>query len=161
MKIHENITTMRKRNTYSQSEVATKLEITRTAYGKIERGETSPNFKRLEDLCKIFGCTMDELINIQNNSHIEVEHIFPKGDIKSNYNNLISMTKLQHEYDHLLKHLYKIHREHFTREMLKEFKSKLETFIEQSHYQVADGFIDDFFAFLQQVEDAKQDANEL
>lgn len=151
MNIHENIATMRKRKGLSQEYVANELDISRVAYGKIERGESAVTFDRLQTLCEIFECSINELINI---SGVEVQHITGNLNLQSGYDNLVVMSELQHHYNHMLNHLYAIHKEHFTKVILKQVKLKMETFIEHSGYSVEDGFVEDFFAFLQQIDDA-------
>jgi len=161
MKIHENLATMRKRKNLSQSFTADALEISRVAYGKIERGESKVTFDRLLDLCKIFECTINELINVSAIEPIEAKHIASNQNLQSDQHNLIVMSKLQHEHDKVLNYLYEIHKESIIPEVLSDVRSNIETFIEHSHHSVTSGFVEDFFAFLQQIKDAEDYAKEL
>lgn len=160
MKIHENIVTMRKRTSKSQSYVADALGISRVAYGKVERGESSVTFDRIQEICTIFNCTVNELINISNNQPLDIGHVTSKLSPKSDFENLIGMSKLRHQYEDVLKHLYQIHQDHFHHELFAVVITNLETFIEHSHYSVADGFVDDFVAYMQQLEDANEYARQ-
>ncbi len=54
----------RKKNGLSQEELAEKLNISRQSVSKWERGETSPDTDNLIELSKIYGVTIDDLINV-------------------------------------------------------------------------------------------------
>lgn len=53
----------RKKNKYSQEELAEKIGVSRQAVSKWERAEASPDTDNLIMLAKIYGVTLDELIN--------------------------------------------------------------------------------------------------
>lgn len=53
----------RKANGYSQEELAEKINVSRQAISKWERGESSPDTENLIALSKLYGITIDELIN--------------------------------------------------------------------------------------------------
>lgn len=63
MKLHEKIKLMRTVKGWSQEETAEKINMSSNAYGCIERGETCPNLKRLEQIAKMFGVGMEELVS--------------------------------------------------------------------------------------------------
>ena len=54
---------LRKEHGYSQEELAEKLGVSRQAVSKWECGESSPDTDNLIALAKIYGITLDELIN--------------------------------------------------------------------------------------------------
>ena len=54
---------LRKARGLSQEELADKLNVSRQAVSKWERGESSPDTDNLIELAKIYGITIDELIN--------------------------------------------------------------------------------------------------
>jgi transcriptional regulator with XRE-family HTH domain len=64
MKVHEQIKFFRKLNGWSQEETASKLDMTRNGYGDIERGETDIPFSRLEQITRIFGVNLIELLGL-------------------------------------------------------------------------------------------------
>lgn len=63
MKIGEKIRMIREIKGISQEAVATHLDITPQAYGKIEREETKLDFKRIEEIAKYLNITVDEIMN--------------------------------------------------------------------------------------------------
>lgn len=54
----------RKANGYSQEELALKIGVSRQAISKWERGESSPDTDNLIALARLYGITIDELLNI-------------------------------------------------------------------------------------------------
>ena len=52
----------RKRAGLTQMEVAKQLGVTDSAVNQWEIGKTLPNTKRLGELAKLYGCTVDELL---------------------------------------------------------------------------------------------------
>lgn len=62
---------LRKKNGYSQEELAEKLGISRQAVSKWERAEASPDTDNLVELAKLYGISLDELLNINNSSSTE------------------------------------------------------------------------------------------
>lgn len=52
----------RKRVGLTQMEVAKQLGVTDSAVNQWETGKTLPNVKRLGELAKLYGCTVDELL---------------------------------------------------------------------------------------------------
>ena len=63
MKIGEKIRMIREIKGISQEAVATHLDITPQAYGKIEREETKLDFKRIEEIAKYLQVTVEEVMN--------------------------------------------------------------------------------------------------
>ena len=56
-------TALRKQHGLSQEQLAEKLEVSRQAVSKWERGEASPDIENLSSLAKLYGITIDELVN--------------------------------------------------------------------------------------------------
>jgi len=63
MKLHEKIKLMRTEKNWSQEQTAERLHMSLNAYGCIERGETNPNLKRLEQIAEIFGIELGKLVS--------------------------------------------------------------------------------------------------
>lgn len=61
MEIGKKIMDLRKKNGYSQEELAEKVGVTRQTISKWELGETSPDLKQAKELSKIFNVSLDEL----------------------------------------------------------------------------------------------------
>ncbi|MCG7656991.1 helix-turn-helix domain-containing protein [Wielerella bovis] len=62
METHEKIRTMREFKQLTQEEMAEKLAITAGGYAKIERGESSINLTRLEQIAQILNINVSELL---------------------------------------------------------------------------------------------------
>ena len=61
MEIGKNIMNLRKKNGFSQEELAGKIGVARQTISKWELGETSPDLKQSKELSKIFNVSLDEL----------------------------------------------------------------------------------------------------
>ena len=61
MEIGKKITDLRKKNGFSQEELADKVGVARQTISKWELGETSPDLKQAKELSKIFNVSLDEL----------------------------------------------------------------------------------------------------
>ncbi len=80
MRLHEKIRSMRQQQGWSQEEMADKLNMSVSGYAHIERGETDVQLSRLEQIAKVFGMDLLELLNFgeknivcfagDNNQHI-------------------------------------------------------------------------------------------
>lgn len=68
-----NLAELRKRNGYSQEALAEKLNISRQAISKWERGESTPDTDTLIILSQLYGVSLDELIG--NKKQTEKAHI--------------------------------------------------------------------------------------
>lgn len=78
---------LRKENGYSQEVLAEKLGISRQSVSKWERAESSPEIDNIMALSKIYGLTIDELLDVSGDKVIvkntgKKEHDF-KGKMKS------------------------------------------------------------------------------
>ena len=63
MEIGKKIMELRKKNSFSQEELAEKIGVTRQTISKWELGETSPDLKQAKELSKIFKVSLDELVD--------------------------------------------------------------------------------------------------
>ena len=59
----KNITMLRKTNSLSQEELAEKLNVSRQAISKWERGEAYPDIENLIAISELFHVTLDDLVN--------------------------------------------------------------------------------------------------
>ena len=65
---------LRKKNGLSQEELADKLGISRQAVSKWERAEASPDTDNLILLAKLYGITLDELLNTEDAKDLAMEN---------------------------------------------------------------------------------------
>lgn len=59
----KRLTALRKQRGFSQEQLAEKLNVSRQAVSKWERAEAQPDISNLSALSKLYGITIDELIN--------------------------------------------------------------------------------------------------
>ena len=73
---------LRKMNGYSQEVLAEKLGISRQSISKWERAEASPEIDNLMALAKIYGITVDELLDTSNDKVVVANTNKKDRDIK-------------------------------------------------------------------------------
>lgn len=61
--LNTNLSMLRKYHGYTQEEVAAKINVTRQAVAKWENGESMPDITNCMALAELYGITIDELIN--------------------------------------------------------------------------------------------------
>ncbi len=81
---------LRKANGYSQDVLAEKLGISRQAVSKWERAESSPSVDNLLDLARLYGITVDEMLNTDGDKVVIKTQSNTKKDIKGKLKSLIS-----------------------------------------------------------------------
>lgn len=81
---------LRKANGYSQDVLAEKLGISRQAVSKWERAESSPSVDNLIDLARLYGITVDEMLNTDGDRVVIKTQNNTKKDIKGKLKSLIS-----------------------------------------------------------------------
>ena len=95
IKIGKFISSKRKENNITQSELAEKLYISDRAVSKWENGICLPDAGKMQDLCKILNITINDLFS--------GEVVDMKENEKKLEENLLEMTKIKEEKDrHLL-----------------------------------------------------------
>lgn len=62
MNLSEKIIELRRRNGWSQEQLAERLGVSRQSVSKWESGQSQPELERIVDLCKLFGVSADALI---------------------------------------------------------------------------------------------------
>lgn len=63
MEIPEKIRSLREINQWSQEQMAAKMQMSPTAYARLERGKTRLTIERLEKLAEIFNIDITELMH--------------------------------------------------------------------------------------------------
>lgn len=63
MKFSDKCAKLRKDNNLSQELLAEKMNVSRQAVSKWESGQSYPDMEKMLQLCKIFNCTLDELMD--------------------------------------------------------------------------------------------------
>ncbi len=63
MKFGENLKNLRKLKKLSQEELAAKINVSRQSVSKWETGDAYPEMNNLLELCKIFHCKINDLVN--------------------------------------------------------------------------------------------------
>lgn len=81
MQVHDKIRVMREINQWTQEEMAEKLDMSANGYAKIERGQSSINLEKLQQIAQIFNIDVVELIERQDTSFF-----FSIGDHTNSHN---------------------------------------------------------------------------
>lgn len=81
MKFCENLQKLRKSKNISQEQLAEMLGVTRQSVSKWESGASYPEMEKLTEMCRIFHCSLDSLVNgdamaEQNKSESNLFHSF-------------------------------------------------------------------------------------
>lgn len=63
MNFGENLKKLRKQENISQEELASRINVSRQSVSKWETGESYPEMNNLLELCKIFHCKINDLVN--------------------------------------------------------------------------------------------------
>ena len=63
MKFGDKLIKLRKKNGFSQEDLANKLNVSRQSVSKWESNNTYPETDKIVQICNIFNCSMDDLIN--------------------------------------------------------------------------------------------------
>lgn len=79
MKFGENLKNLRKSKKLSQEDLAEKMHVSRQSVSKWETGDAYPEMNNILELCKIFRCHINDLVN---DSIIDIDSF--DEDIKSN-----------------------------------------------------------------------------
>lgn len=96
MKFGDNLRTLRNRKKLSQENLAERVGVSRQSVSKWECGEAYPEMNNLLELCKIFHCRMNDLVN---DTIMDVDSL--DEEIKMN------VVKLKEEQQHKMKGLSK------------------------------------------------------
>ena len=65
MNLGRNIKDMRERTGFTQRQVADRLQVTPAAVSKWERNTNEPNIGQVTKMCDMFGCTLAELLEVE------------------------------------------------------------------------------------------------
>lgn len=88
MKFGDKLIQLRKKSGLSQEELAAKLNVSRQSVSKWESNNTYPETDKIVQICNIFDCTMDDLIN-ENIKDITAIERKNKSQININFDSLL------------------------------------------------------------------------
>jgi len=77
--LKDNLAMLRNIHGFSQEELAEKINISRQAYAKWERGDTIPDVEKCSRLAEIYGVSIDSLIKTEKAEGIGMIPPAPKG----------------------------------------------------------------------------------
>ncbi len=63
--LRDNLIVLRNMYGYSQEQIAEKIQISRQAYAKWEKGETIPDVEKCQRLAMVYGTTIDALLKTE------------------------------------------------------------------------------------------------
>ena len=93
MSFHKNLEYLRKEKNISQEDLAFKLGVSRQAVSKWESGAAYPETAKMVSMCKIFDCTLDELINediVELKKNVKRSYTF--NDLLDEITNILNRT---------------------------------------------------------------------
>ena len=89
MGYHERLIELRKKNNYTQEELAGIIGVSRQAISKWESGMANPDIEKLIKLSELYGCSIDYIVGNDNKIDenylkkiSEMDCIFPEIDYK-------------------------------------------------------------------------------
>lgn len=88
---------LRKKNNFSQEQLAEKIGVSRQAVSKWERGEASPDIDNLILLSKLYNMSLDQLIN--NKILPPEEVLIPKDDFLNDNSSLTDNVSQSDDYE--------------------------------------------------------------
>lgn len=77
--LKDNLAILRNIHGFSQEELAEKINISRQAYAKWERGDTIPDIEKCKSLAEIYGVSIDSLVKTEKTEEVGVLPPAPKG----------------------------------------------------------------------------------
>lgn len=83
MNIGSKLTELRKKNGWSQEELANQIESSRVMIGKYERGDNSPSVDVLLRLAKVFNVSVDYLLGEGANASYDKDMIKRLEDVEN------------------------------------------------------------------------------
>jgi transcriptional regulator with XRE-family HTH domain len=97
MEIGDKIRKVRELKGYKQEYVADKLGMSVTAYGNIERNESSLSFERLQEIADVLEVTVQDILNIPEQLNIQNITTAHQVGFSHTYNDNRNETKLESE----------------------------------------------------------------
>ena len=85
MRINEKIRQLREQHQLSQGNMADKLGMSVTGYGKIERGEVRSNLSRLEQISEVFDMDICELLSFGENDKVYFNNTVSDSNHSNNF----------------------------------------------------------------------------
>lgn len=73
VKVGKKIYTLRKENSLTQDDLASKLMVTRQVISKWELGNSLPSIDLIIELSKLFNTTIEEILCLNDDSRIEID----------------------------------------------------------------------------------------
>ena len=77
--LKDNLIILRKLNSYSQEQIAEKINISRQAYAKWESGATVPDIDKAAALAQVYGVTLDSLMQTKVTNGVGILPPAPRG----------------------------------------------------------------------------------
>lgn len=94
---YDTIRELREQRNWTQEYMAEQLGLTRNGYAKIERGESTPSLERLDEIAKLFGISVIDLLKLSDKSII----LQTRNQQANYYQNYTNSENLQNEIDKL------------------------------------------------------------
>ena len=66
---------LRKNAGFTQLQMAQRINVARTTYAEYEQGKIQPPIDKIQRICNTFGINTAELVNIENNTGVDVSNV--------------------------------------------------------------------------------------
>ena len=66
---------LRKNACFTQLQMAEKIGVARTTYAEYEQGKIQPPIDKIQRICRTFGISTTELVEIENNTGVDVANV--------------------------------------------------------------------------------------
>ena len=125
MHIGDKIRKVRELKGYKQEYVADQLGMSVTAYGNLERGDSSPSFDRLEEIAKVLEVSVQDILNIPE--QLNIHTISNSNNVGFNHHTTIHDNRIDGEVDAYKQSIAHLEKEiEFQREQIKQLMALLE-----------------------------------
>lgn len=112
MNLAQNISTLRRKNHWSQEEFATRMDVSRQAVSKWESGLSTPDLEKIIRMSKLFHVSMDELI--EANLESDEEEVPPLENSSQEFDSSTDDSNLEETWAKLEKSLQQLEQENDT-----------------------------------------------
>jgi transcriptional regulator with XRE-family HTH domain len=101
MEVHENIKFLRQFKSWSQEQMAEKLDMSLNGYAKIEQGKVDINLSRLKQIAEIFGVKLEQLVGLNDKNVFNFIENFQPDSIfyQQSFHNTTDQTTYKHELE--------------------------------------------------------------
>ena len=87
---------LRKNAGFTQLQMAQRINVARTTYAEYEQGKIQPPIDKIQRICRTFGISTSELVQIENNTGVDIGNLQLKTKM-SDADKILRIEALQHK----------------------------------------------------------------